>query len=365
MRVMVLAPYPFDRAPGQRYRIEQWMPRLDAMGIRCDLLPFQSEALYDLMEKRGRWTLKAAKLLASAVRRFSVVERASQYDVVFVFREAMVMGPAIIEPLLARRKPVVFDFDDAVWLARPNAVNPLAPWFKFQGKTRSIVRQARSVIAGNDHLAQWARALNSSVFVVPSTIDTDGSYARAKRHEQRDPFVVGWSGSFSTLPYLEHLRPVLIELGRRRPFRLRVVCSGPRPHWPGIDIDWVPWRSQEEVDDLLAMDVGLMPQPDDQWTRGKCGMKALQYMALGIPPVVSRNGVLPTIIEDGVSGYLSSEPKDWLEHLENLANDVPLRERMGAAARRTVAERFSAAAQAPRVAEILTGAATPSASPRA
>lgn len=357
LSVMVLAPYPHDRAPGQRYRIEQWMPRLAELGVACELFPFEDRALYELMETQGRWPAKTARLLAAAFRRIGVVEQASRFDVVFLFREAMIFGPAVIESLVARRKPVVFDFDDAVWMARPNAVNPLAPLLKFQGKTRSIVRRSRAVIAGNDYLADWARGFNPSVFVVPSTIEMEGSYARAKEHAHRGPLVIGWSGSFSTLPYLDGLRPVLAELGRRRPFKLRVICNGPRPSWPGIDLEWIPWTSEQEVPDLLGMDIGLMPQPDDKWTKGKCGMKALQYMALGIPPVASGNGVLPRIIQDGVNGYVPVEPAAWLERLDTLAGDVLLREKMGAAARRTVIDRFSAASQAPRVAEILRRAA--------
>lgn len=353
LSVMVLAPYPPDRAPGQRYRIEQWMPRLAKLGVHCDLIPFEDEALYDLMETRGRWPLKAAKLLASALRRVSVLESVSRYDVVFLFREAVVMGPALLEPLVARRRPVVFDFDDAVWLPRKNVLNPLAPLLKFQGKTRTIARHARAVIAGNDYLAAWARQFNRDVFVVPSTIEMDGPYAAVKKHTDRSPLVIGWSGSFSTLPYLDVLRPVLIELGRRVPFRLRVICNGPRPSWPGIELEWIPWTSSREVDDLLEADIGLMPQPDDEWTRGKCGMKALQYMALGIAPVVSATGVLPRIIDDGENGFLAAEPAGWRSRLESLARDVDLRRRIGEAARRTVAERFSAEAHAPRVAQIL------------
>lgn len=356
LAVMVLAPYPHDRAPGQRYRIEQWMPRLEELGLRCDLIPFEDDALYRLMERQGQWPRKAARLLGSAVRRFGVIRQVEKYDVVFLFREAMIFGPALIESLVARRKPVVFDFDDAVWLPRPNVVNPLAPWLKFQGKTRVIARRARAVIAGNDYLAQWARGFNDQVHVVPSTIEMEGPYARGKE-PHRGPLVIGWSGSFSTLPYLEQLRPVLAELGRRRPFKLRVVCNGPRPSWPGIDLEWIPWSSEGEVRDLLGMDIGLMPQPDDQWTKGKCGMKALQYMALGIPPVASGNGVLPKIIKEGVSGFLPNEPAQWLERLETLAADLSLRERMGAEARRTVIDHYSAAAQAPRVAQILAQAA--------
>jgi len=353
LRLLALVPYPPDRAPGQRYRIEQWQPRLEALGVHCELFPFEDDALYGIMERPGAWARKSASLAAAAWRRWDVLRHLDAWDAVFLHREAMILGPALIEPFVARRRPILFDFDDAIWMPRANPMNPLARFLKFQGKTAAIARMASAVLAGNRYLADWAGQFNDHVHVVPSTIETTGEYARTKTHRPTDRPTIGWSGSFSTIQYLIGLRPMLQTLRQSVPFSLRVICNGPPLAWPELDLEWRPWSSAREVDDLLDLDIGLMPQPDDAWTRGKCGMKALQYMALGIVPVTSRSGVLPAIIEDGVNGRLAGTTEEWIASLRALATDWTARAAMGARARATVEQGFSAAAHAPRVAGIV------------
>ena len=357
IRLLALVPYPFDRAASQRYRIEQWRPRMERLGITCEFVPFEDEALYDVMERPGAWTRKTSGLIGAVLRRWTVLRHLDDWDVVFLHREAMIIGPALLEPLVARRRPVVFDFDDAIWMPRANPMNPIARFLKFQGKTAAITRMTTAVIAGNKYLASWARSFNPRVHVVPSTIETTGDYARQKTHHETNRPIIGWSGSYSTIQYLAGIRPMLQALRKSMDFTLRVICNGPPVRWPELDLEWRQWSSASEVADLVDFDVGLMPQPDDAWTRGKCGMKALQYMALGIPPVASRNGVLPEIIADGRNGRLADTPETWLTCLKSLAADWESRAAMGAEARRTVEDRFSAAFHAPRVAEIVRGVA--------
>jgi glycosyltransferase involved in cell wall biosynthesis len=357
LRVLAMMPYAAGRAPGQRYRIEQWDPYLRREGLELTYARFEDEALTELMEGPGRFFQKAVGLLRRIPIHRAWLKRLDEFDVVYLFREAMVLGPAWIELELAARLPVVYDFDDAIWLARPNPWNPIAPLLKFQGKIRVIASRCSAVLAGNDYLAEWARRSNPRTLVVPSTIDTEGEYAREKIHREVARPTIGWSGSRSTLPYLAELRPMLLALAQRMEYRLLVICDGPAVEWPGVPLEWRTWSSLREVDDLLEMDLGLMPQPDDAWSRGKCGMKALQYMGLGIPAVVSNNGALPSIVGDGLDGRLVTTEAEWLQALQDLGTDLALRSRLGAHARATVRERFSAATQAPRVAAALRAAA--------
>lgn len=352
-----MVPYPAGQAPSQRFRIEQWIPHLRALGIDCDLASFMDPELYEQLARPGDPGGKAAGLLRSTARRWRTLAEIGAYDVVFLHREAMVVGPAVLERMIARRKPVVFDFDDAIWLRNENRVNPLAAWVKCAGKTRTIARRASAILAGNAYLAEWARCYNPSTYVVPTTIDTEGGYSRQKTHGPSEVPIIGWSGTASTLRYLEFLRPVLGELARRRRFRLRVICDGAPVHWPGLEMDWRTWRSAREIDDLIKIDIGLMPQPSEEWAKGKCGAKALQYMALGIPPVASRNGVLPEIVEEGRSGFLADAPGEWVERLEELLDDWKLRATMGEQARMTVQERYSARIHVPRIADIFRSVA--------
>jgi glycosyltransferase involved in cell wall biosynthesis len=358
VRVLALVPYPPGMAPSQRFRVEQWIPGLKQLGIECDLSPFLDEETYRCLAVRGRWPRKAPGLLRATMRRLRILRSAARYDLVLVHREAMTFGPAVLERLLARRKPIVFDFDDSIWLRNENPVNPLAGLVKCPGKVRAIVARAGAILAGNSYLAAWARRYGRSVHVVPTTIDTEGTYGRQKVHGPSEVPVVGWSGTASTFRYLEFLRPALAELARRRRFRFLGIYDGPARRWPGIDAEWRTWRAAREVEDLMPLDVGLMPQPEEEWARGKCGCKALQYMALGIPPVASRNGVLPEIIEDGRSGFLAGAHEEWVERLTELLDDWKLRAAIGEQGRSTVKERYSAHVHVPRIAEIMRAAGT-------
>jgi glycosyltransferase involved in cell wall biosynthesis len=357
LRVLALLPYPLDQAPSQRYRLEQWVPGLRALGIECDLVPFVDRDVFRRLARPGRPSAKVVDLLRAVTSRWRLLRRATDYDLVVVHREAMLFGPALLERVVAWRRPMVLDFDDAIWLSNHNPVNPFAKWLKFPGKSRVIARQASAVVAGNEYLAEWARRYNPATYVIPTTIDTDGMYSAKKEHRTASKPVVGWTGTASTLRYLEHIRPVLEELARRRRYRLVVISEGAAPSWNGVEVELHQWSSAREVEDLLELDVGLMPQPDEEWARGKCGCKALQYMALGIPPVASRNGALPEIIENGRTGFLASTPAEWLTSLERLIDDVALRASLGDQARFTVRERYSANSHVPRIAEILRSVA--------
>jgi hypothetical protein len=266
--VLAIVPYPAGQAPSQRFRIEQWMPHLRTLGIECDLASFMDSGLYEQLARPGDPGRKAAGLLRAAARRWQTLAGTGAYDLVFLHREAMAFGPAVLERMIARRKPVVFDFDDAIWLRNENRVNPLAAWVKCPGKTRTIARRASAILAGNAYLAEWARRYNPSTYIVPTTIDTEGAYSRQKTHGLSEVPIIGWSGTTSTLRYLEFLRPALGELSRRRRFRLRVICDGAPVHWPELEVDWRSWSSAREVDELIPFDIGLMPQPNEEWAKG-------------------------------------------------------------------------------------------------
>jgi len=174
--------------------------------------------------------------------------------------------------------------------------------------------------------------------------------------------VIGWTGSYSTYQHLERIYPILARLAKRHRFRL-VIVGTEAPEIHGVEVDFRPWRSETEAHDLADLDIGIMPLPDDAWSRGKCGLKALQYMALGIPPVVSPVGVNTEIVNDGVNGLVAETEDEWVDRLARLIENPPLRERLGRAARRTIEERYSARIVAPRVLEVFEKAVSRRASP--
>ncbi len=352
MKVLAWVPYPLGQAPGQRYRIEQWSPYLRELGIEVTFQPFAGAALARALYERGRWSTKAIGMAAGLARRMAQAWHAARYDAVFLHREAALIGPALPERVLhARRPAIVYDFDDAIYLPYVSPTNRYLSYLKFPWKTGSLCRLAAAVTAGNESLAEYARRYNERVSVVPSTVSLREYQPRPEPPPDRLP-VVGWTGSHSSLQYLALVREPLRALRARRAFRLLVV--GVRGfEIPGLDVECRPWSAESEVRDLWDMDVGLMPLPDEPWARGKCGMKAIQYMGIGIPAVVSPVGANRDIVTDGVTGFHASTDAEWTSTLDRLLADPSLRRRLGSAGREAVRARYSAEAQAPRVAEIL------------
>jgi glycosyltransferase involved in cell wall biosynthesis len=348
INVLALVPYPPDCAPGQRYRIEQWIPYLQAYGVRVTLSPFFSAGGMGALYKPGHALLKTRETLRGYFKRVAESLCSSAADAFFVYREAALLGPAWIERLFANRRPLVFDFDDAIYLRHTSAVNAWSRRFKSRGKAARICRMASHVTVGNDFLANFATQHARRVTVIPSTIDTDVYKVEPRR---RNPVpVIGWTGSPTTLPYLMMVAPALRRLREKREFELRVI--GAAADIDGIAVRCLPWRPETEPDDLRRVDIGLMPVSDDEWSRGKCGMKALQYMALGIPPVVSPIGVNASIVHDGVNGLHARTEDEWVDRMALLLDDASYRETLGGEARRTVAESYSARIHAPRMAKI-------------
>ncbi|PYQ52780.1 MAG: group 1 glycosyl transferase [Acidobacteria bacterium] len=355
MRVLAWVPQELDTSPGQRFRIEQWAPLLRREQIELVWSPFLGEALGRALKTSGHVGAKAGGVLRALAARMREAWRAKEFDLVYIFREGALLGPALAERILRRAGvPWVFDFDDAVWVRYVSPANSYLSYLRFPGKTAFLVRHARQVMAGNAYLRDWAGRFNPSVSVVPTTIDTD-TYRPVPPREGGPP-VIGWTGSYSTEKYLELVRPALERLRRRRAFRL-VVVGGGAFRADGVEVEHRPWRARTETADLADLDIGLMPLPDAEWERGKCGLKALQYMALGLPVVVSPVGVNAEIVRDGESGVLARTAEQWEEALERLLADADLRRRMGRAGRATVERAYSAAVVAPRVAEIFRRAA--------
>jgi glycosyltransferase involved in cell wall biosynthesis len=349
VRVLALLPYPVGRAPGQRYRLEQWAPLLASSGVSVTYSAFLSPSDFDLLYEPGRIARKGLAVLTGYAGRLRLLRTLGRFDVAYVYREAALLGSAWLEALIARRCPIVFDFDDAIYLSATSDANRAFGFLKRPGKVAALCKLASAVTVGNDTLAAFARCHAARVEVIPSTIDTD-IYRVVHRDTNPRP-VIGWTGSPTTAGYLLALGPVLRRLRERHDFELRVI--GATVTIDGLDVRCLPWRAETEADDLRPIDVGLMPLTDDDWARGKCALKALQYMGLGIPPVVSPIGASAVIVRDGVNGFHAASGDAWVNGLSTLLGDPVLRARLGAAARETVQDHYAARVHAPRLGVLL------------
>jgi glycosyltransferase involved in cell wall biosynthesis len=342
-RILFLVPYPAGQAPSQRFRYEQYLDQLTAHGIAYTLAPFLDEATWRILYKPGQAAQKVWGIVRGFGRRLKLMATARRYDFVFVHREAAPLGPPVFEWILAKvlGKKLIYDFDDAIWLPAISEANRIAAGLKFHGKVASICRWAYKNACGNAYLAAYARQFNPSTMVMPTTIDTKHLHNQVRDQATPGRLVIGWTGTHSTMKYLDQVVPVLARLeAEGLDFEFRVISNQP-PALPLNSLVYLPWNKSTEIADLLGFHVGLMPLEDDPWAKGKCAFKALQYMALGIPPLVSPVGMNTEVVQHGQNGFVCTTANDWETHLRQLLADASLRQHLGQAARATIVQRYS------------------------
>jgi glycosyltransferase involved in cell wall biosynthesis len=359
VRVLAISPIPEEGA-GCRFRIAQYIPYLRDAGFDVTISPFYTPEFFQLVYKPGNHVRKALSFLKLAWRRFRELRNLDDYDLVFLYREAIPLGPPLIERAIVRRgKPIVLDFDDAIFMSNVSEANRGIAFLKNPGRVAEVVRKSTAVVVGNDFLASYARRYNEHVTVIPTAVDTTRFVPRVEM--PADPsreLVVGWIGSPTTFPYLQDLAGVLAQVAGQHRFRLKVSGAGQPVAFPGVTVDEVRWSLADEVNLFNTCDIGVYPLTDDDWSRGKCGFKAIQCMACGVPVVAAAVGVNKEIIVDGVNSFLASTPAEWTEKLGRLLSDPALRARMAEAGLRTIEERYSLRVTAPRLAQILQQAVT-------
>ncbi len=344
MKVLFLVPYPLQGA-SNRFRVNQFVPLLQARGVRCRVRHFYSERLWRILYRPGHLAGKFIHGLICSLNRCADIFRALGSDLVFIHREAFPVGPAWFERLLTLiGKPYVYDFDDAMFLPNVADSNRFFARLKCPGKIASIIRLSRITLAGNEYLAEYARGCGArQVRIAPTVVDTDMFRPRGRETERTGaPVVIGWIGSPTTVRYLEPIFPAIRSLLARHPGRVEFrVVGATLPGELPSGTSCRPWSLETEVRELQGFDIGVMPMPDNDWTRGKCAFKAIEYLAVGIPAVCSPVGMNLQLIEPGVDGFLPESAEQWEEVLSKLIEDSGLRERMGACGRAKAVKVYS------------------------
>lgn len=340
MQVLFLIPYPLGQAPSQRFRFEQYFQIASKNNITIDYQTFIDENTWKILYKEGHFFQKAIGILLGFLRRIKILFFLKKYDFIFIHREAAPLFPPVFEYLIAKvfKKKIIFDFDDAIWLPNTSPENKISAFLKFHQKTGLICKWAWKVSAGNDYLCNYARQFNDNVALNPTTIDTDWHIPCSIAQTSR--LTIGWTGSHSTMKYLDEIVPILKDLEQSYAIDFLVI-SNQNPLLPLQNFRFVKWKKETEIEDLGQIQIGVMPLTDDAWAKGKCGFKALQYMSIGIPSLVSPVGVNTKIITHGVNGFLCSTPQEWRDTLITLIENENLRLEIGEKAKDTVEKNYS------------------------
>jgi len=340
MRVLFLTQYGI-LAASSRTRVFQYLPYLEQRGVQCRViivLPDRGIAGSQILVTHSAWRKLLYYIWASwrtLACGLYIWWQAGRYHLLFIQK---IIFPAPVRWLLKRRRvPILFDFDDAIFTTEVRQQNWLAAWKQRRNAAGvpAMLELADRALVENEYTAGFAARHGSEVTIITGPIDTE-RYCSSGKSREENGVVLGWIGSASTLSYLELIRAPLQRLGRRfAHLRLRIVGAA-AVDLEGISVETKPWSLEEEVDDLQGFDIGLMPVPDDPWTRGKGGYKLLQYMAMELPVVTSPVGINQEIVRDGRNGFWARSPEEWEERLTRLIEDPQLRAAMGVQGRRVV-----------------------------
>ena len=340
-KVLVICHHRPDRSPGQRYRFEQYIPFLEQNGYYFDRSNLLNENDEKAFYKYGNYFKKFLIWIKTWRVRFKDWKRMNQYDIVFIYREALLTRSIFFEKKFSKSKAkLIYDFDDAIWEKGHSKANGKLAFLKNPAKTGKIIGLSDVIFAGNRYLAEYAKKFNSNVVIVPSTIDLS-QYVLPGKKKDNEIICIGWTGSPHTVKHFKLAIPILKKIKDKYGDKISFKIIGDRNYYCSeLNTQALEWRSATEAEDLSELDIGIMPLPDDPWEKGKCGMKGLQYMGLGIATIMSPVGVNTEIIQDGINGYLPNTEEEWVEKLSLLIENRVLRERIGNAGRQTVADKY-------------------------
>lgn len=342
-----MTPYPLGKAPSQRFRFEHFLKFMEENDSHWDFKPFVSPGSYEKLYNHRGLLSKIAMLIGGFVSRFLALFKLRRYQIVFIHRELTPFGPPVFEWIIAKllKNKIIYDFDDAIWLPDQHGENQSWKWLKWRSKVKWICKWSWKVAVGNRYLAEYAERYNQNVVVLPTVVDTKvhAPEIRNQKLETKRP-IIGWTGSHSTLKYLDLILPTLLKLEKESDFEFRVIANQD-PQLPLKNYQFVTWKKESEIEDLKAFDIGVMPLPDDEWAKGKCGFKLIQYLALEIPAVASPVGVNKEIVLPGKTGLLASSEQEWTSSMSELVQNKNLRTEMGQEGRKLVKKHYSVDAQ--------------------
>lgn len=341
-KILIICPFPQGVAAGQRLKYEQYFDHWRENGYVITVSSFMDMAMWNIVYMPGNYAAKVFGTLRGHFRRVRDIFRIGQYDLVYVFMWVTPLGTSFFERLLrALSNRLIYDIEDNVLFEKSNEINYFISIFKGASKAKYLIKTADHVITSSPFLNDYCLGINKkkACTYISSSVNTD-LFLPATSYLDERKVTIGWTGTFSSKIYLDLLRNVFLDLKQRCDFRLRIIGNF-QYELPGVDLEVIQWTKKKEVEDLQGIDIGVYPLVNDDWVLGKSGLKAIQYMAFGLPTVATNIGMTPRIIRQMENGWLVNTDDEWVEALEVLVKNPDLRRKIGDAARKTVLENYS------------------------
>jgi glycosyltransferase involved in cell wall biosynthesis len=339
VKVLAIVPYHLDFCAGQRFRIELWAKELAKRDIQVEYLPFTNQDLTNVLYQQGKHFSKASLMITAFIKQLTKTFQTQKPDLIFIYREAAIAGPAIIEKIVRRwNVPIVYDIDEPLFVPYKSPSNGYLNKLKFFSKVDKLFEMSDCVFVVNKAIGDYASKFNQNIEIVPMTVDIN-RYQPNKAKKNNEKPIIAWVGTRSNQPMIELAVPPMRKLAKEKDFKFRIIADD-EMKFEGLDVEFVPWAYNVEVPKLQEADIGVVPVKNNEWSPYKFFFKTVQFMSLGLPVVASATGSNLEIIEDGVNGFLAENEKDWYDKLKILLENADLRKQFGEKARETVLERF-------------------------
>lgn len=339
-KIIFLSVHRKERSPSQRFRFEQYLDFLNKNNFSTLHFFLVSESDDKILYNKRNFFAKSFLIFKYILKLNKLCRSIHNYDICYVQRESIFIWTHYFEKKIAKKTKLVFDFDDSIWLENVSNANKLFKWLKNPNKTKKIISFSDLIFSGNEYLSNYASRFNKNTVIIPTTIDTE--MYQNNFNNNNNKIIIGWSGSITTIQHFEYALPFLKKIFHKykNTIEIKVIGDGSYVN-ENLKIKALPWCKETEIKDLCSFDIGIMPLPNNEWAKGKCGLKGLQYMALGIPAILSAVGVNNDIIDDGKNGFLAKNNDEFESKLELLINSKKLRLQLGENGKKTVEEKYS------------------------
>ena len=342
-KILIICPHQFGIVQGQRLRYEQFVPFFEENNYEVTISAFNSKRLQKILYLKGNLIEKIIWFIWGYMKRFFTIPLLPFYDCVYVFLWVVPDGSTLFERIYLKfAKKTIYDIDDLVFKSKDSNINGIVRYIRSENNYLYLIKKSDKIVLNNPYLGKLVSEYTNTdkICYIPISINTN-NYVPIEN--KNNPIIIGWTGSFSTLPYFILLEGALRKISQKYQVKVLVMCDPPEITMDGVNIEFVAFKKSHEIEQIQRMDIGLYPLPDNEWVLAKGGGKALQYMALAIPTIATDLGISSEIIENNVSGFLVpvNDEEGWVEKLSLLIEDAELRKRLGQNGRAKIESTFS------------------------